>query len=152
MKNNFVSCFMLLGSAVALAGTVFPAFSRDLLCGFQAKGLSMSFGALDPSSNLTVTVPVSASTFNANTAGDCQLVTMTISGNDGLNFSGSRRLKNAAGTDFIPYSLVGLPLNSAAPGNSRYPVFTFNGVVAGNAYANASAGSYSDTVVISVNP
>ena len=152
MKNNFVSCFMLLGSAVALAGTVFPAFSRDLLCGFQAKGLSMSFGALDPSSNLTVTVPVSASTFNANMAGDCQLVTMTISGNDGLNFSGSRRLKNAAGTDFIPYSLVGLPLNSAAPGNSRYPVFTFNGVVAGNAYANASAGSYSDTVVISVNP
>ena len=152
MKNKLVSSCMFFGSVVVLAGAALPAFSKDLLCGFQARGLSMSFGTLDPSSNLTVTVPVSASTLNANTAGDCQLVTMTISGDNGLNFSGSRRLRNAAGTDFIPYDLVGIPLSSAAPGNNRYPVFTFNGTVTGNAYADASAGSYSDTIVISVTP
>ena len=143
---------MFFSSVVVLAGAAFPAFSKDTLCGFQARGLSMSFPPLDPSSNLTVTVPVSASTFNANTAGDCQAVTMTISGDNGLNFSGSRRLKNAAGTHFIPYNLLGIPRSSPAPGNNAYPVFTFSGIVAGSAYANASAGSYSDTVVISVTP
>ena len=152
MRYKPVSYLVFISSVVALVGMSFPAFGKDLICGFQAKGLSMSFGALDPSSNLTVTVPVSASAPNANRAGDCQSVTMTISGDNGLNFSGSRRLRNAAGTDFIPYDLVGIPLSSAAPGNNAYSGFTFNGTVTGNAYSNASAGSYSDTVVISVTP
>ena len=140
-------------ASLALMGVAMPAYSGDKICGFQAKGLSINFGTLNPSTGADVTTAVSASTLNADKAGDCvSSVTMKIDGDNGLNFSGSRRLKNAAGTDFIPYSLAGLPQSSPGPGNNRYQTFTFNGIILGSAYANASAGSYSDTVIISVTP
>ena len=149
------STFLLLCSVAyaALMGVAFPAYGGDKICGFQASGLGISFGTLNPSSGADVTVPVSASSLNADKAGDCvSSVTMKIDGDNGLNFKGSRRLKNAAGTDFIPYSLAGLPLSSPGPGNRVYRTYTFNGIVLGSAYANASAGNYSDTVIISVSP
>ena len=149
------STFLLLfpAACAALMGLALPAYGGDKVCGFQASGLGLSFGTLDPSSGADVNVAVSASTLNADKAGDCvTAVTMKIDGDNGLNFNGSRRLKNAAGTDFIPYSLSGLPLSSPGPGNNRYQTFTFNGVILGSAYANASAGNYSDTVIISVSP
>jgi spore coat protein U-like protein len=76
---------------------------------------------------------------------------MTIAGDNGLNFNGTRNLKSAAG-DLIPYSLAGLPQSRSGPGNDNYVPFTFNGSILWSAYANASAGSYSDTVIISVTP
>ena len=76
---------------------------------------------------------------------------MTISGDNGLNFNGSRNLKNATGS-LIPYTLVGLPQSRRGPGNGTYVAFTFSGTIAGSAYANASAGAYSDNVIISVTP
>lgn len=147
--------FLLLSpmASIALMSVALPAHGGDKVCGFQAAGLSMSFGTLNPSSGVDVTTAVSASSLNADKAGDCiSSVTMKIDGDNGLNFSGSRRLKNAAGTDFIPYSLSGLPQSSPGPGNNKYQTFTFNGIILGSAYANASAGSYSDTVIISVTP
>jgi len=139
--------------AFTLMGAFLPAYGADLICQFQAKGLSMSFGTLDPSSGVDVVKAVSAATLNANRAGDCSsAVTMKIDGDNGLNFNGSRRLKNVTGTDFIAYSLVGLPLSSPGPGNKKFKNFTFNGSILGSAYANASAGQYSDTVIISVTP
>jgi spore coat protein U-like protein len=139
--------------AAVLLGVALPAHANGSNCIFQARGLSMSFGALNPASGSNVTVAVSAATLNANKAGDCapgQI--MSISGDNGLNFSGTRRLKNTAGTDFIAYSLSGLPLSSFGPGNGIYTNFTFNGTILWSAYANAPAGSYADTVMISVSP
>jgi len=60
-------------------------------------------------------------------------------------------MKNAAG-DLIPYSLAGLPQTLLRPGNNNYVPFTFSGSILGSAYTNASAGSYSDQVIISVTP
>jgi len=68
---------------------------------------------------------------------------------NGSNFSGSRRMTN--GTGFIPYSLT-LPANRAGPGTGTWRRFTLTGTVLGASYTNAPAGSYSDTVTISVNP
>lgn len=115
----------------------------------------MSFGTLDPSSNANVTVPVQAAVANANRVGDCQNGggnTLQITADNGQWFSGSRRLKNLTSADFIDYSLTGLPLTLSRPGNNVYVIFTFNGTVAGSAYANAPAGNYSDTVLITVTP
>ena len=134
--------------AAGLLGATLPAYANGSRCLFQSKGLSMSFGALDPSSGSNVLVPVSGAT----TVGDCAPgQTMTISGDNGLNYNGTRNLKNGAG-DLIPYSLAGLPLSRSGPGNGAYVPFTFNGSILWSAYANAPAGSYSDTVIISVNP
>lgn len=125
-----------------------PAYANGNNCGFQSKGLSLSFGILNPGSGFDVVVPVSG----ASTAGDCAPgQTMTITGDSGLNFNGTRNLKSAAG-DLIPYSLAGLPQSRSGLGNGNYVPFTFNGSILWSAYANAPIGSYSDTVIISVTP
>lgn len=112
----------------------------------------MSFGTLNPASGSNVTVAVAASTLGANLVGDCAPgQNLLISGDNGLHFNGSRRLQNTAGTDFIAYSL-NLPWTSGGPGNGNYTSFTFNGTILWGAYANAPAGNYSDTLVISVTP
>lgn len=150
MQLTITSRQLLLASLLTAAGLglAVPAHAGDKLCQFQTKGLSMSFGALNPSSGSNVLVAVSGGT----TAGDCVAqVTMTISGDNGLNYTGTRNLKNAAGS-FIAYSLIGLPQSSPGPGNTKYVAFTFNGSILWSDYANAPAGTYSDTVIISVSP
>jgi spore coat protein U-like protein len=116
---------------------------------FQSRGLNLSFGTLNPGSGVDVLVPVSG----VSTAGDCAPgQPMKIDGDDGRNFiNGTRNLKSATGV-LIPYSLAGLPQSSTGPGNNNYVSFTFNGSILWSAYADASAGSYSDTVIISVTP
>lgn len=139
--------------AAALLIAAMPAYAWNNRCKFQAKGLSMSFGALDPSSGSNVTVPVSAATLNANNMGSCRSGNqMAISGDNGLNFSGSRRLKRIGSADYIPYTLSSFPTGVPGPGNGVYTSFTFNGTILGTAYANAPAGTYTDTVIISVTP
>ena len=144
--------YLDLAAAVALLAVSASAWSSGNSCGFQAKGLSMSFGSLDPASGANVTRSVSAATLNANRAGDCSPgQTMQISGGNGQNFGGgSRRLSN--GSHFIRYSLALPTAGQAGPGNGNYIAFTFNGTVLGTDYENASAGTYSDTVVITVSP
>lgn len=149
MSGQLRAC---LAAAVALLAVSGSAWSNGNSCAFQAKGLSMSFGSLDPSSGTNITRSVSAATLNANRVGDCSAgQTMQVSGGNGQFFGGgSRRLSN--GSDFIRYSLS-LPVTGIpGPGNGAYVAFTFNGTVLGTDYANASAGTYSDTVVITVSP
>lgn len=129
------------------------AFAAPEKCQFQAKGLAMSFGTLDPSNAVTVTVPVAAATLNATEVGNCPSSrTMVVDADNGQNFVGSRRMRRGATGDYIPYSLTGLPWSQTGPGNNNYVTFTFSGTVAGTAYEGASAGSYSDTVIITVTP
>lgn len=138
---------------MALLAMAAPVMAKDLTCSFRAKGLTMSFGALDPSSGLNASAVVSPATLTADSAGDCdKAVTMTIDADGGSNYSGSRRLRGASGSDFIPYTLVGLPISVAGPGNAKYTQFTFSGVILWTSYADAPAGNYSDTVMISVTP
>lgn len=120
---------------------------------FQAKGLAISFGALDPSNAVTMTVPVAAATLYANRAGDCANgMNMVISADNGQNFNGSPRMRRSTSNDFIAYSL-GLPTAARpGPGNGTYVPFSFSGTVAGAAYQDAPEGEYADTVVITVSP
>lgn len=145
----------LAAAAVWLAAAAMPAWARNNSCLFRATGgLNLSFGTLDPSNAVTVTVPVAAVSLNSDRAGDCRPTsqTMTISADNGQNFGGgSRRMRSAAG-NFIPYSLTALPITRNRPGNNTYVPFTFNGVVTATAYQDAPAGTYADTVTISVNP
>lgn len=137
--------FTGLALAAGLLATTLPAYAVGNNCSFKSLGLSLNFGALNPASGSNVVVPVSGAT----AVGDCAPgQRMTISGDSGQN--GNRNLKNAAG-DLISYSLS-LPITMAGPGNSQYVALTFNGSILWSAYANASAGSYSDQVIISVTP
>lgn len=148
---NRVAPGRLLAAMLLVAGL--PAFANGSSCNFQAQGLSMGFGLLDPSNAVSKTVPVAAATLSADTWGACiSGNTMTLSGSNGQNFSGGKRnMRNAAG-DLIAYDLISLPQSRSGPGNNTYVTFTFSGTVAGTAYQNASAGLYSDIVIISVTP
>lgn len=140
-KTKFLFAFLL--ATTALLGGTLPAYAKGNDCSFQVKGLSLSFGVLNPGSGANAIAPVSG----RSTAGDCAPgQTMTIAGDNG-----SRNLKNATG-DLIPYSLEGLPQSRSGPGNDNYVPFTFSGVIQWSDYANAPAGVYSDTVIISVTP
>lgn len=147
MSARFITRFM----ACAIAASMGLAFAADKKCNFQATGLSLNFGTLDPSSEAPVNALFAAAGLNANTVGDCDAVSMVISGDNGLWFDGNRRMRNARG-DFIPYTLS-VPGNAVpGPGNGKYVPFAISGAIAASAYANASAGNYTDTVIISVTP
>ena len=135
-----------------------PAWAADTTCGFRAKGLGMNFGALDPSINSSVTKPVVAATTFANMAGDCTgAAPMTISIQGGAT---SRQLTK--GGDTIAYTISGLPISLARPGNappgkpntgwSTWLTGAITATVQWSAYANAPAGNYTDAVTIEVNP
>lgn len=126
-------------------------------CWFQAKGLAMNFGNLDPSIAANVSnVPVQEAALNATRWGDCApALTMSMTADNGLYFSGSRRMKRispVASNDFIPYYLSALPTGVASPGPGVYVGFTFTGTVFGTDYADAPAGGYEDTVQVTVTP
>ncbi|MES2942693.1 MAG: spore coat protein U domain-containing protein [Pseudomonadota bacterium] len=145
-KLRFLFAAFLL--PIGLLVGVLQAHANGNNCSFQSKGLSMSFGVLNPASGSDVLVAVTGTS----KAGDCAPgQTMTISGDNGLNYNGTRNLKSTAG-GLIPYSLASLPQSRAGPGNGTYVAFTFNGSILWSDYANASAGGYSDTVIISVTP
>lgn len=145
---RFVSLTATLLAMAVLLGTATPAQAKGNQCFFQVKGLSMSFGALTPGSGISAVAPL----MGIQTAGDCASGhTLTISGDNGLNHNGRRNLKNAAG-HLIPYTLNGLPQSFSGPGNGTYAPFNFSGLILWADYADATAGIYSDRVIISVDP
>jgi hypothetical protein len=143
MRTRLLLSLLVAGAAFAAA----PALGKDAVCQFQARGLSLNFGALDPSSGLNATAVLSAASLGADKAGDCQQTTMKIEADNG-----ARLLRSATGPDVIPYALVGLPINVAAPGNNKYATFSFNGLILYSSYATVAEGTYTDTVIISVTP
>lgn len=148
-KSASRSSRLLLAALLLLAG-IAPAHAKDFLCGFQATGLALNFGSLDPSNAVQVVKSVQAVNLNANNVGDCNGgPTLTISIVGGT----SRTLSN--GTDTIPYTIAGFPITMPQPGNNRYVNFlspAMTGTISAGTYANASAGTYTDTVTISVSP
>lgn len=117
----------------------------------------MNFGNLDPSAAINVSnVPVQEATLNSARWGDCApALTMSMTADSGLHFSGSRRMKRISpvpSNDYIPYYLSALPTGVPSPGVGSYVTFTFTGTVFGSDYADVPAGTYEDTVQVTVTP
>lgn len=143
-------------AAVLLLPAAALAAGGGNTCAFQNRGLVLSFGNLDPSSASDVpNTQVQEAAQDAKKWGDCAPgVSMTLSADDGLHFSGTRRMKRVApaGPDYIRYTLTALPTGVRGPGNGIYVSFTFAGTVLGMDYADAPAGDYEDTVQVTVTP
>lgn len=124
-----------------------PALSRDEICEFQGAGVTVTFGNLDPSNP----VQVVRSLQGAGNAGGCnsKVLNLTVS----VVGPSARQLTNAAG-GVIPYTLSGFPVVMPQPGNNAYPSFLpgLTATIASGVYADAPAGTYSDTVTIRVDP
>lgn len=121
-------------------------------CTFRSKTASLDFGSLDPANPIDKSV-------NTTIIYRCQAqgnrpITFTITDDDGLYKTGPnapRMRHTTQPTQYLPYSLALNPTSGTVPKTTDFPL-TVTGTVRGVDYQNAAMGSYSDTVVISIDP
>jgi spore coat protein U-like protein len=143
-----IAMFAFSGVALALDTAVVDVSATVVgTCQFNSGG-TVSF-TLDPSigglATGTVTQPQFWCTRNAS---------YTITDDDGVNdvvLTEHRMIDDATSTEYIPYTFT---YTATGTGNGPTSPITMNiaSTVAAAAYVNASAGSYSDTVTLTINP
>lgn len=140
---------MASGAGLADTNTLTVSASVTGTCKFSSATSTLSFGALDPSS------ASDASASNTTTYWCTKGVVASTSAGDGSNFSGgSRRMAGtgAAAGDFIPYSLALAGGTQTGVGPGTPLTLTIDGDIVNADYVNATAGSYSDTVTLTITP
>ena len=140
---------LFISSSALALDTASVAVSANVtgVCKFNSGAKSVSF-TLDPSVGGAVTGSVVQPTFWC-TKGS----TYAITDNDGANSIavGAQRMKHATLTEFIPYTFT-YTAGGTGLGASNPITMNIASTVAATDYINASAGSYADTVVLSINP
>jgi len=154
MKKTVILAALTL---IAMASSALAADTNTLTvqanvlgtCKFVApKTSTLNFGALDPS--VGANVNGSTTTQFWCTKG---VVTDAITADTGLNFAaGKNQMLDAVSGDVIPYTLALVKDGNANTGPAAPRTLTINGQVLGADYTTKSAGSYSDTVILSINP
>ena len=153
MKKSLLAA-AAMALVIAMSGTAMALGNQTVtvnatvvgVCQFLTGG-AITF-TLDPSVggpvNGTVTQPTFWCTRGAS---------WTMTDNDGLYFSaGTRRMRHATSlTDFIPYSFT---YTNTGTGSGRSTAITMDiaSTVAAADYLDALAGSYADTVTLTINP
>lgn len=119
-------------------------------CRFLTGNSTLDFGSIDPSgsTNRTATVNV-----GYRCTGGGAIAFWAVTSDDGLHESGPgaprmRHTVNAA--EYLAYSL-NVPANGSAPRNTNQTL-TITGTITPAQYAAAAAGSYADTVVLTIAP
>jgi spore coat protein U-like protein len=149
-----VAIAMFAFSGMALAGdtaTVDVTASVVGTCKFGVGGglggtniATLAFGSLDPSSTADANATVNYQYWC--TKGSVA----ATSADNGLNYSGSRRMTN--GVDFIPYSFNLTNHTQTGAGKGNPLTATISGTILNADYINVSAGSYLDTVALTITP
>ena len=81
------------------------------------------------------------------------VTTDLITANVGLNPAGAiRQMRDSVSTDLIPYSLTLTPVAGANAGPASPRTLNIAGSVLAADYTSKAAGSYSDTVTLSITP
>lgn len=152
--KKILSVAMVIGM-LATAGSALASGTNTLTvtasvtgtCKFVSGTSTLNFGALDPSSSSDVNG--SGTTTFWCTKG----TTQTLSAGNGANWDGSKRnIKLTTGTDLIPYSLTLTPDGGTNQGPGSPRTLTISGTILNADYIDKTAGSYSDTVTLTVTP
>lgn len=141
-----IAITMIAFSGVALASdNADVTVSANVVgtCKFNSGG-SVDFGDLDPSVGGPVTGSVVQPEFWCT-----RNASYTISDDNGKN--GTYNMKHATLADLIPY-LFTYTTTGTGDGPSNPLTMDISSSVAEADYLNASAGSYSDTVTLTINP
>jgi spore coat protein U-like protein len=145
---------MVLGLVLVLSGAAMAGDSATVnvsanvvgTCKFLTGG-TMAFGDLDPSSGADKSATVTQPTFWC-TKGS----SYTISDDLGLYESGTqRRVKHASLTEYINYSM-NYTTTGTGSGRTSSATMNISGTITFADYRDASAGGYSDTVTLTINP
>ncbi len=156
-KMKTIILLLFAGLAVLLlSGTVMAAGNNTLTvsasvagtCKFSSATSTLNFGALDPS--VGTDVNGSGTTQFWCTKG---VTTDAVSADNGLNFaSGKRNMKDGTSGDLIPYTMTLTKDGNPNAGPTSPRTLTIGGQVLGADYTGKTAGSYADTVVLSISP
>jgi len=120
-------------------------------CKFNSKTSTLNFGSLDPVNPVDKTVDT---TIKFRCGGSASNATFFISDDDGLYETkpDANRMRHTTNTaEFLPYTLTLNPVSGTVPRNTDQTL-TITGTVKGIDYQDALVGSFSDRVVISINP
>ena len=138
-------------SGIAMAGdsiTVNVTANVVGTCKFSTGPSTLNFGSLDPS--VVSDVNVSTTTQFWCTKG---VTTDNITAGNGQHYTGGKRnMLDSVSNDLIPYTLTLTKDGSSNAGPSAPRTLTISGTVAGSDYTDKSAGSYPDTVVLTIAP
>lgn len=141
-----------LGAHAANSGTLTLSavvLSKNV-CRFSSTATALNFGNIDPTTTSPVTVTLSLS-YRCN--GSDAVATWSVGSDDGLHETGpgQPRMQHTTSPAFhLPYSLS-FPTSGSAPRNVNQTM-TVTGTIAPANFAAAIAGSYSDTLVLSILP
>ena len=149
-----VACALLAGAATA-SDSASVAVSATVLsksnCKLTTATLSIPFGTMDAA---LAADRVMTATVTFRCLGSAPIASFLFSSNDGLYRSGpgQPRMRHASvTTEFLPYSLgLSPPTGSIAKGSLG--TLTITGTVTSANLANAIAGSFADTVTITLSP
>lgn len=148
---------VLLGAAAnaGAAGSAPVSLSATILsknqCKFQTNTAVINFGNLDPSSPVDVTT---SATLDFVCRGSAALATFSFSDDDGLHETGpdaNRMLHDVLPGEYLPYALELDPVNGTVAKNATQTL-TVTGTLLGADYQTALAGTYADTVTITIAP
>ena len=147
----FISLAVLAAGGAAWAAdtnTLTVSASVNGTCKFTgSKTSTLDFGAIDPSA--AGPLPASGSTQFWCTKG---VTTDAISPGQGVNWSGSSRRMAGPGGDLIPYTLILAAPSGTNAGPLSPRTLNFSGSIVAADYAAVSAGSYTDTVTLTLTP
>lgn len=153
MKKTLILTAVLVavavsGSVMADTATVAVSASVTGTCKFTAGG-SVAFGALDPGSTANVTGSVVNPTFWC-TKG----TTYGITDDNGANETGTtfRMLNTTVAGEYIPYAFSYTPTGGTGTGPQTPITMAITSSILNANYVNAAAGSYADTVTLTITP
>jgi spore coat protein U-like protein len=143
-----ISLSTVCGIAAAATQNLAVTATISKQCSFSSTATTMSFGAaIDPSSagpiSGTLTVPITYKCTKGVKPG-------TFSVDAGLY---ANNMKDTVSGDLIPYTLLlGAAVAGTGFGSGQDISFPLTGSITAAGYANVSAGTYNDTVVLTVAP
>jgi spore coat protein U-like protein len=148
LKALVVASFACTAGFAAAAGTQDLKVTAEVnaICKFTSVDQTLTFGPLDPSNPADASGTGAAVTYKCTK--DSPIPTVTV----GTGLNGGNKMLNTANTDTISYTLtavgagVGKGFGSAAP-----LAITFTSKVLAAEYVDKSAGTYNDTVVLTLS-
>lgn len=146
-----VVLFAATGAAHAATLSVSAVILSKSICRFQAKAVALDFGTLDAGNPVPVNTSV---TIGFVCQGSVDPASYAISDDDGLFETGpdANRMQHAIDpTQFIPYGLTLSTTSGTAP-KLVGQTLTLSATVDGADYQYVAAGTYTDSVTLSINP
>jgi spore coat protein U-like protein len=142
------SCFAA-ATTISVSATILSQSN----CKFNTKSAILAFGTLDPLATAAPDV-TSQTTIQFVCHGKDDPATYIINDDDGLYESGPDGNRMRHGTNpaaHLPYAFSVAPATGTVPKNANTPLVV-TGTVLANDYRMAYAGTYTDVVILTINP